>query len=74
MSIDGSLQEDLFGDDQAQHLQQVRDAMNAQEEVSGPCMDDYNICEQGHEPGMRMTILGLMHQLRTRQQIRRTQS
>ena len=49
MSIDWSLQEDLFGDNQAQHLQQVRDAMNAQEEVSEPSMDDYNICEQGHE-------------------------
>ncbi len=32
-SIDGSLQEDLFGDNQDQDLQQVRDVMNAQEEA-----------------------------------------
>ena len=32
-----------------QDLQQVRNAMNAQEKVSEPSMDDYNICEQGHE-------------------------
>ncbi len=34
MSIDWSLKEDLFGNNQAQYLQQVRDVMNAQEEVS----------------------------------------
>ena len=49
MSIDGSLQEDLFGDNQAQDLLQVRDAINAQEEVSEPSMDDSNLCEQGQE-------------------------
>ncbi len=42
MSIDGSLQEDLFGDNQTQDLQQIRDAMNAQEDVSEPSMDDSN--------------------------------
>jgi hypothetical protein len=49
MSIDGSLLEDLFGDNQAQDLQQVRDAMNAHEEVSEPSMNDSNLCEQGQE-------------------------
>ncbi len=49
MSIDGSLQEDLFGDNHDQDLQQVRDVMNAQEEVSEPSMDDSNMCEQGQE-------------------------
>ncbi len=49
MSIDWSLQEDLIGDDQAQDLQQVRDAINVQEEVSEPSMDDSNLCEQGQE-------------------------
>ncbi len=52
MSIDWSLQEDLFGDNQAQDLQQVRDAMNAQDEV--------------FERAKTMTMLGLIHQLRTR--------
>jgi hypothetical protein len=47
MSVDRSLQEDLFGDSQAQDLLQVRDAMHAQDEVSEPSMDDSNICEQG---------------------------
>ncbi len=54
MSIDGSLQDDLFGDNQAQEgqdLQQVTDAMNAQEEVSEPSMDGSNMCEQGQEDG-----------------------
>jgi hypothetical protein len=46
MSIDGSLQENLFCDNNDQDLQQIRDAMNAQEEVSDPPMDDSNICEQ----------------------------
>ncbi len=49
MSVDGSLQENLFDDNQDQYLQQVRDAMNAQEEVSEPSMDDSNMCEQGQE-------------------------
>ncbi len=49
MSIDGSLQEDLFGDHQTQDLQEVRDVTNAQEEVSEPSMDDSNLCEQGQE-------------------------
>ena len=49
MSIDGSLQEDLFCDNHDQDLQQVRDAMNAQEEVSDPSMDDSNMCEQDNE-------------------------
>jgi len=30
-------------------LQQIRDEMNAQEEVSDPPMDDSNMCEQDHE-------------------------
>jgi hypothetical protein len=63
MSIAGSLQEDLFGDNQAQDLQQVRDVMNAQEEVSEPSIDDSNTLSRAR----RMTILGLMHQLRTSQ-------
>ncbi len=49
MSIDWSLQENLFGNNQTQDLQQVRDAINAQEEVSEPSMDDSNLCEQGQE-------------------------
>jgi hypothetical protein len=51
MLIDGSLQEekDFFEDNQTQDLQQIRDAMNAQEEVSEPFMDDPNLREQGHE-------------------------
>ncbi len=49
ISIDGSLQEDLFEDNQTKDLQQVRDAMNAQEEVSEPSMDDSNLCEQSQE-------------------------
>ncbi len=43
MSVDGSLQEDLFGDNYDQDLQQVRDVMNVQEEVSEPSMDDSNV-------------------------------
>ena len=51
MSVDGSLQENLFDDNQDQDLQQVRDAMNAQEVVSEPSMDDSHMChgEQGQE-------------------------
>ncbi len=47
MSVDWSLQEDLFGDNHTQDLPQVINAMNAQEEVSEPNMDDSNTCEQG---------------------------
>ncbi len=36
-------------DNKDQDLQQVRDVMNAQEEVSEPSMDDSNMCEQGQE-------------------------
>ena len=39
----------LFDDNQDQDLQQVRDVMNVQEEVSEPSMDDSNMCEQGQE-------------------------
>jgi hypothetical protein len=49
MSIDGNLQEDLFGDNPTQDLQQIRDAMNAQQEVSKPSMDDSNLREQSQE-------------------------
>ncbi len=49
MSINGSLQENLFGDNQAQDLLQVRDAMNAQDGVSEQSMDASNTCEQCHE-------------------------
>ncbi len=70
MSVDGSLQENLFGDNQDQDLQQVRDVMNAQEQVSELSTDDSNMCEQGQEDD----DTGLMHQLRTGQQIRKFQS
>ncbi len=49
MSVDGSLQENLFDDNQDQYLQQFRDAMDAQEKVPEPSMDDFNICEQGQK-------------------------
>ncbi len=49
MSIDWSLHEDLFKGNQTQDLQQIRDAMNVQEEVSEPSMDDPNLREQGKE-------------------------
>ena len=42
MSVDGSLQEDLFGDNQAQDPQPV----DARVEVQEPSMNDSNICEQ----------------------------
>jgi hypothetical protein len=42
--VDWSSQEDLFGENQTQDLLQVRCAMNAQEEVSEPIMDDSNTC------------------------------
>ncbi len=48
MSIEWNLQENLFGDNQAQDRQQGRDAMNVQEEVSEASMDS-NLCEQGQE-------------------------
>ena len=48
MSVAGSLQEDLFGDNhlQAQDQQPNRDAMDARVEVQEQSMDDSNICEQ----------------------------
>ena len=48
MSVDGSLHEDLFGDNQAQDQQSDRDATNALVEAhwQEPSMDDSNICEQ----------------------------
>ena len=49
MSVDGSLHENLFGDDQAQHPQPDRDAMDARVEVQEPSMDDSNICEQSQQ-------------------------
>ncbi len=48
MSINGSLQEELFGDIQAQDLLQVRDAMNAQEEVSKPSLNDSKYVSKAH--------------------------
>ncbi len=73
MSVDGSLQEDLFGDNQAQDLQQIRDVMNAQEEVSEPSMDDSNLCEQGQEDD-DTGVDALVENQATLQQIRRIQS
>ncbi len=49
MSVNWNLQEHLSGYNHDQDLQQVRDAMNAQEEVSEPSMEDSNMCEQGQE-------------------------
>ena len=46
MSVDGSLQEDLFGDNQAQDLQPDRDAMDVRVEVQEPSMVDSSICDQ----------------------------
>ena len=46
LSVDGSLHENLFGDDQAQYPQSDRDAMDARVEVQEPSMDDSNIYEQ----------------------------
>ena len=43
MSVDGSLHEDLFGDNQAQDPQPDRDAMNARVEAQEPSMDDSNM-------------------------------
>jgi hypothetical protein len=47
MSVDLSVQEDLFGDNQTQDLLPVRDAMNAQGLVTALSMDDSNTYEQG---------------------------
>ena len=49
MSVDGSLHEDLFGDNQAQDPQPDIDAMDARVEVQEPSMDDSNICEQSQD-------------------------
>ena len=43
MSVDGSLHEDLFGDNQAQDPQSDRDAMHARVEAQEPSMDDSNV-------------------------------
>ena len=51
MSVDGSLHENLFCDDQAQDQQPDRDAMDARVEVQEPSMDDSNICEQSQQEG-----------------------
>ena len=49
MSVDGSMQENLFCDDQAQDPQPDRDAMDARVGVPKPSMDDSNICEQSQQ-------------------------
>ena len=49
MSVDGSMHEDLFGDNQAQDLQPDRDAIDARVEVQELSMDDSNICEQNQQ-------------------------
>ena len=46
MSVDESMQEELFGDYQAQYPQPDRDAMDARVEVQHQSMDSSNICEQ----------------------------
>ena len=51
MSVDGSLHEDLFGDNQAQDQQSDRDAMHARVEVQTPALDDSNICEKSQIVG-----------------------
>ena len=58
-SVDGSMQIDLFGDNQAQDQQSDRDAMHARVEAQEPSMDDSN--EQ-----RRTEMQGLKNQLRTR--------
>ena len=45
MSVDRSLHEDLFGDNQAQDQQSDRDAMHARVEAQEPSMDDFHMCE-----------------------------
>ena len=49
MSVDGSMHEELFGDNQAQDPQPDRDAMDARVEAQEPSMDDSNICEQSQQ-------------------------
>ena len=51
MSVDGSLQENLFSDNQAQDPQPDRDAMDARVEVQKLSMDDSNICDQSQQGG-----------------------
>ena len=51
MSVDGSLQENLFSDNQAQDPQPDRDAMDARVEVQELSMDDSNICDQSQQGG-----------------------
>ena len=48
-SVDGSMHEELFGDDQAQDPQPDRDAMDARVEVQDPSMDSSNTCEQSQD-------------------------
>ena len=69
-SLDGSLQEDLFGDNQAQDLQSDRDAMNPRVEVqNNPWTTPIFVSNSKW-----MTVVqGLRNQLRTRCQIRITQ-
>ena len=68
MSVDRSLHENLFGDDQAQDLQTDRDAMNARVEAQEPSMDDSNMCEQSQMED-RDKLQGLGNQSRTRRQM-----
>ena len=49
MSVDWSMHDDLFGEDQAQDPQPDRDAMDARVVVPDPSMDDSNICEQSQQ-------------------------
>ena len=49
MSVDGSMHDNLFGEDQAQDQQPDRDAMDARVVVPDPSMDDSNICEQSQQ-------------------------
>ena len=49
MSVNGSMHEELFGDDQAQDPQPDRDAMDARVEVQDPSMDSSNTCEQSQD-------------------------
>ncbi len=44
-SVDGSLNENLFGDNQAHDPQSDRAAMDARVELSEPSMNDSNLCE-----------------------------
>ena len=49
MSVNGSMHEELFGDDQAQDPQPDRNAMDARVEVQDPSMDSSNTCEQSQD-------------------------